>query len=216
MPWALAAPGNTGPRPIFPRSWRPLGRGPATEFTPERPTRSETVGLLGLDPILAHPLIAFSLLARLPSPIVPVFPARCINTHLSLLSLNVSFSLLPPPSLSSGLRCPRACFSLVCGGSGSCAVIALELAPTATPTARGPQAPTAPPSRTSAARTTQATSEPALCRWRSGRLHCFGLSGPGQQQSPRGTSLLYRNDSPSHGKISMWLMMSDNHLGYVH
>jgi hypothetical protein len=48
----------------------------AAEFKPARPTRSETISLLRLEPIFAHALLAFSLLARLPSTIIPDFPAR--------------------------------------------------------------------------------------------------------------------------------------------
>ena len=52
-------------------------------FIPARPTRSETVSLLGLEPIFARTLLAFSLLACHPS------------THFQLCSLssNVSFSI---------------------------------------------------------------------------------------------------------------------------
>ena len=53
---------------------------------------SLSVSLLGLEPLSTHALLAFSLLARRPHTtcIIPVFPARC---HLTYLSLTSSFFL---------------------------------------------------------------------------------------------------------------------------
>jgi hypothetical protein len=77
---------SAGTHGLFPRSRRPLGRGPAAEFKPARLTRSETVSLLDLDPILAHALLAFFLPVRLPNTIISGCLARSHSTYLSLLT----------------------------------------------------------------------------------------------------------------------------------
>ena len=84
---------------LLTRNRQPHGRGPAVEFKPPRPTRSETSSLLGLEPTFAHALLAC---------LSPCPPSKHYRSRISRSSSsNVSFSRAVAPKRHCAVIAPQ-------------------------------------------------------------------------------------------------------------